>query len=98
MSRKVWYHGGYHYGEVTYVRAPRTARRDTAEETSRRAVQGHNSLPAGSLYLNLIVARSLAPSFSLSLSGSPELGTRTGRERPYGVKRTVGCTCERGGL
>lgn len=29
--------------------------RDTGEETSPRAVAGHNSLPAGSLYLNLVV-------------------------------------------
>lgn len=70
MSRKVWYHDAATItAEVTYVRAPRTygSVRDTAEETSRRAVQGHNSLPAGSLYLNLIVVHAAPCSLSLLL-------------------------------
>lgn len=92
---------GYHYGEVTYVRVPRTygSVRDTAEETSRRAVQGHNSLPAGSLYLNLIVARAAPRSLSLPLSLPPSLflslralRART-REGAHSVKRTVDSVC-----
>lgn len=92
---------GYHYGKVTYVRAPRTygsVLRDTAEETSRCAVQGHNSLPAGSLYLNLIVARALRHvlslfllSFSLELELKLELSGPGPEARggAHGVKRTV---------